>query len=1405
MKKRHQQVLGIVTASCLAASTIPMTVFANDASTEEKEKMIVNNVIEKLSPTPQVVNELGDDFTFTSSVNIIGKEVADQDAMRELTSLLAKYGIKVNKELNKDDTTILIGEDEDEIDELNQFFTDLHKDDASKLTTAEGYVLATVADEKGTSHIAIEGKDEKGTFYGVQTLKQLVEKEKDGVHVPEVYIKDHPTQHLRAIVEGFYGETWSHEARLNQFAFYGENKINSYIYAPKSDPYHRDKWREPYPAEELGRMKELIETAKENKVDFVFAISPGKDIRFNEETHEVDPEDYKALLDKAEALYEMGVRSFSILWDDIFIVDGVGQATVLNRFNKDFVKAKGDVTPLITVPTEYWGTSMFNGEELKTYTKDFSRTLDKDIEVMWTGENVMSEGVTPEDAKKIKDIYGRDMLLWWNYPVNDYKEEKLALGPIYNLPNNLNESIGGFIINPMSFAEASKISIHTGADYAWNTAKYDYNKAWDRAIESTVGTELKDSFKVFADHSTRLDTGRADAPEMKAVMDAYWEKVEKGVIPTAEIAALKKEFTNVKNAVEQVKNGLKDPKLMKEINRQLDKLGKYADAATTASDMVVAMMYKDTQQWWDLKSKLSVKIEELNQSTAVISDEVLAAFISKANTITDELFFEGVEKEAVKTYDYTISVSENLQPLKHEDWLNTKAPYELNKMVDGMLDTAYRSKNTIKAGDFISVDLGKVEKLTNIYMNMGRTNSDQTMMKGNLEISEDGKKWTAVIQNNSDHEISKIVNASARYIKYTATEDQDNELFIREFEVNRPTASGIHSNVDGVKEAGLKRTVVDTEDVYSLSTAKGVKFKKNDYAAIELADYNYISSVELKNGGSGKLSYTINGRDWIDFATVKGNDKVELKKPLAVKQVKYTADKTTNTKESFSMAVHVEGRGDLSVETNRKGLSASWPQYNDKNYIIDGDLDHAFISSSPVQKGDYVTLDLGKVKNIRNVQLISDLNSGADRIREGKLEYSVDRKSWKVLKEGSIPERLNMHDLDFDARYLRLTATDSTDSWFRMSDFSVNNPQAEVEFLSTVKPLNDEHRLNNLMDNNIQTSFIPKSEVKAGDKVVYNLFEGKKMNRVQIFQNERTISNAKVIARTDKNKYIELGKLSKGYNVFTLNKTEQIVEISIEFTAGSKQPELFEVITENTSVSNAETITFKDLGPSHRAYTEIQYLAQGKITVGDQKGNFNPNQQVTRAEAAAMIGRALNLDGTKRKTSFKDVGASMFASGYIQSAVDKKILSGYKDGSFKPNEKVTRGEMAIMISRAFGYNSGNTQSEAAKALMSKGISQGMTDGTFGAKLNLIRADFSVFLARAIDANLRLGNQEVTFKQEMTVIKDSLSIHKGPSDSYKQIDTLKKGDKVKIGYDVGEWAYVQTATNKVGFVPLSSLK
>lgn len=228
--------------------------------------------------------------------------------------------------------------------------------------------------------VAIGAHDERGAFYAMQTLRQLGTKAGgEGVTLPVGEITDWPDIEFRGTVEGFYGTPWSHEARLSQLRFYGQNKMNTYIYGPKDDPYHSSPhWRDPYPADQAAQIKELVKVAKENHVDFVWAIHPGKDIKWTEE-------DMNNVIKKFEMMYKLGVRSFAVFFDDIFGEGKRGdmQALLLNKINNEFVKVKKDVTPLVMCPTEYnrgWADS-----KPGTYLDILGDRLDPSIHVMWTG------------------------------------------------------------------------------------------------------------------------------------------------------------------------------------------------------------------------------------------------------------------------------------------------------------------------------------------------------------------------------------------------------------------------------------------------------------------------------------------------------------------------------------------------------------------------------------------------------------------------------------------------------------------------------------------------------------------------------------------------------------------------------------------------------------------------------------------------------------------------------------------------------------------------------------------------------------------------------------------------------------------------------------------------------------
>ena len=274
---------------------------------------------------------------------------------------------------------------------------------------AEAYSL-TISD-KG---IQIIGYDEKGAFYGIQTLRQILESSiaADGT-LPTLEINDFPSMKYRGIVEGFYGPPWSHEVRMSLIDFYGKYKLNSYLYGPKDDHYHSSpNWRLPYPEKEAQNIKELVDACNRNRVDFVWAIHPGKDIQWNET-------DYQLLVKKFDMMYDLGVRSFAIFFDDI---EGEGtnpvkQTELLDRLSKDFVEAKGNIANLVMCPTGY--SKLCANPTPQGSLAIFGNTLDPSIDLFWTGDVVCSD-LTKETMDWFNTRIQRPGYYWWNYPVTDY-------------------------------------------------------------------------------------------------------------------------------------------------------------------------------------------------------------------------------------------------------------------------------------------------------------------------------------------------------------------------------------------------------------------------------------------------------------------------------------------------------------------------------------------------------------------------------------------------------------------------------------------------------------------------------------------------------------------------------------------------------------------------------------------------------------------------------------------------------------------------------------------------------------------------------------------------------------------------------------------------------------------------
>lgn len=217
---------------------------------------------------------------------------------------------------------------------------------------------------------------------------------------------------------------------------------------------------------------------------------------------------------------------------------------------------------------------------------------------------------------------------------------------------------------------------------------------------------------------------------------------------------------------------------------------------------------------------------------------------------------------------------------------------------------------------------------------------------------------------------------------------------------------------------------------------------------------------------------------------------------------------------------------------------------------------------------------------------------------------------------------------------------------------------------------------------------------------------------------------------------------------------------------------------------------FSDVPTSNRFHDEIHYLVEQEIITGYEDGSFQPKRNVTRGEAAIMIGRALKLDGTKRTTKFKDVSKNYGASGYIASATAAGIIGGYPDGTFRPDQQIIRGDMAIILDRVFGLEFGSirTFSDVGENMKAAGaiyniageyITTGYNDNTFRPNGKVTREQFSAFLSRGMSPEFKqraIGNE--VFGQNMT----KRYVYATPTGDVEQV--FQKGLK---GFDAPKYA------------------
>ena len=519
-------------------------------------------------------------FSENTSINIIAESGIDEVTLNRARQILKEQGFNVefSSHMSERGTNLLLGIFSSEeyvserIDAWTHEFDILGKDDAYDkyvlmvfqrrmlgMKTQED-LLKPIAKEH---QIAIVGENTDAVFHGLATLEQMLEQGING----GVVVYDWADVKHRGVIEGYYGVPYSAEVTKDLFRFMARYKLNTYMYGAKSDPYHSRYWSEPYPTsitpeqEKVGyltqeMMKDITSVARECKVDFIWAIHPGKAF--------ADPENkdiIRQIMGKFESMYELGVRQFGVFVDDVGVPSDTNvlklcadnlaalQNAIDRKWNRPGVSPADTVKPLQYVPQLY-AYSWVDEEKAMAFFETLKPVPEK-VDIYITGANVWS---VPNnyDIAKVNGWLGKRTSWWWNYLCNDSDVTKLFVADAYTnfrdethifSTSSLEENLVGtnsIIVNPMQQGELSKIGLFSTADYTWNTAAFNNYRSWEAAVRAVGGSALladlsEDLFNVIP--ALRY----YDNDKFEYLITRYKQSVEKGKpAPGSLIAELKK-------------------------------------------------------------------------------------------------------------------------------------------------------------------------------------------------------------------------------------------------------------------------------------------------------------------------------------------------------------------------------------------------------------------------------------------------------------------------------------------------------------------------------------------------------------------------------------------------------------------------------------------------------------------------------------------------------------------------------------------------------------------------------------------------------------------------------------------------------------------------------------------------
>jgi protein O-GlcNAcase/histone acetyltransferase len=278
------------------------------------------------------------------------------------------------------------------------------------------------------------------------------------------------TDKLHGVVEGFYGLPWSPAQRRTLFDWlHAHPALSTYLYAPKDDFLHRQRWRDLYDEPQAAALRDLIAACETRGLRFIYAIAPGLDICC------ASGADEAALFAKIDQLRRLGCRHFALLFDDIpadldaadrdrYGSAGRAHADLANRLAQHLERhLEGEA--LLLCPTIYCSRQADFDLPSCRYLQDLATELAPDTAILWTGPEVISTSIDRAHAEAVRHTLRHPIILWDNLFANDYDLHRAFMGPFSGRAAALRDQFAGILLNPNCELPLNFVPLHTFAAY----------------------------------------------------------------------------------------------------------------------------------------------------------------------------------------------------------------------------------------------------------------------------------------------------------------------------------------------------------------------------------------------------------------------------------------------------------------------------------------------------------------------------------------------------------------------------------------------------------------------------------------------------------------------------------------------------------------------------------------------------------------------------------------------------------------------------------------------------------------------------------------------------------------------------------------------------------------------------